>query len=238
MQSFLRLEINPRIVSGLLIFASAAMLAGALFFQEIMKLPPCVLCEYQRVPYIVVIGLATAAFLLEKKIFRLWLLSFCALALFINAGIAGFHVGVENGWWKGTDECGGNFGSGELTLEQLRDLILAAPVVRCDEVAWSLFGISMAGYNMMIALAMGIFTLMSVLYLACPGRAAQKSLAAAGGAARQKPEQEKAEKDKPTRKKSAARKTVTKKSTVKAKKKTAKPKLRRSKKPKKDKDKE
>ena len=31
---------------------------------------------------------------------------------------------------------------------------MAAPLVRCDEVAWSLFGISMAGYNFMLSVAM------------------------------------------------------------------------------------
>ena len=73
----------------------------------------------------------------------------------IGAGIAVFHVGVEQQWWPGTAECGGIDGA-NLSLEQLKAQILAAPVVRCDEVAWSLFGISMAGYNILLSLGLAL----------------------------------------------------------------------------------
>jgi disulfide bond formation protein DsbB len=41
----------------------------------------------------------------------------------------------------------------------MRKMLLAQPVVRCDEVAWSLFGISMAGYNALISLGLAVFGL-------------------------------------------------------------------------------
>ncbi|MCP4326998.1 MAG: disulfide bond formation protein B [Alphaproteobacteria bacterium] len=139
---------------------SILILAGAFAFQYIGDLAPCVLCIYQRYPYGVAIVLGVLAIVLWRTRAARWLLALAGVALIIDAGIAGFHVGVEQQWWAGTAECGGNLGGG-LSLEQLKSQILAAPVVRCDEVAWSLFGISMAGYNMLLALALAATALRS-----------------------------------------------------------------------------
>ena len=76
------------------------------------------------------------------------------LTLLTGAAIAAFHVGVEQHWWQGTAECGAVDGAAD-SLEALRAQILTAPTVRCDEVPWSLFGISMAGYNFLVSLGLG-----------------------------------------------------------------------------------
>ncbi len=157
---------DESLVSLLILLGSAGMLAGALFFQLVMGLHPCVLCVYQRIPYLIVIVLASIAYILFAKDLNkigLFLLTLCALALFADAGIAGFHVGVENKWWEGTTECGQNLPQ-NATLEELRRAIMEAPIVRCTDIAWQMFGISMAGFNMMIAFAMGVFTSMSVVH--------------------------------------------------------------------------
>jgi len=158
-------QIDTRLAAIFLILGSAAMLMGALFFQEVMDLPPCVLCVYQRIPYIVVIGFCVPAILL-RGCPALLMLSLSALALYIDAAVAGFHVGVEKGWWEGLGECSGNFNE-NMTIEELRAAVLDAPIVRCSETPWSLFGISMAGYNMVIALAMAIFATLSACGMCC-----------------------------------------------------------------------
>ena len=86
------------------------------------------------------------------------ILLLAALAFAVDAGIAAFHVGVEQGWWQGTAECGSTL---DLTLspEELKNQLMNQPLVRCDEVTWSLFGISMAGYNFLYALALAVATL-------------------------------------------------------------------------------
>jgi disulfide bond formation protein DsbB len=82
-----------------------------------------------------------------------------ALALAIGAGIAIFHVGVEQHWWVGTAECGVTETAN--SIEALKAKILGTAPVRCDEVAWSLFGISMAGYNALVSLALAAFAFQS-----------------------------------------------------------------------------
>jgi len=84
----------------------------------------------------------------------LWLL---ALAFLATAAIALFHVGVEYKWWQGFTSCTGGITSG-MTPEELQKAIQDAPIVRCDEPAWTMFGISMAGYNILYALALSAFT--------------------------------------------------------------------------------
>ena len=128
-----------------IIAASLAMLAGAMFFQYGMGLAPCPLCIWQRWAYAPPILLGLAAFFLPRLARPLVLLA--GLAFLVGAGIAGYHVGVELGWWQGLAECSGT-ASGATSLEDLRRQLMAAPLIRCDEIAWSFLGISMAGWNM------------------------------------------------------------------------------------------
>ena len=138
----------------LLFLASAATLLGALAFQFIGGLDPCVLCIYQRWPYFVVAGLCVLAWVI-KPLTRPALFA-CGVAFVVSAGLGAYHVGVEQGWVAGTAACGA--GGGATTVDELRAQIMNAPATRCDEVAWSLFGISLAGYNLLISLALAAFS--------------------------------------------------------------------------------
>ncbi len=143
----------PRRIPALLLFLSAAPLAGALISQYAFGLLPCVLCIYQRVPYAVIIGLALLGFAFARTsrcVGPLVLLSM--LAFLTDAGIAFFHVGVEQGWWHGTEACGGSDVVAS-SIEELRRQIMEAPAVRCDEPAFVFLGLSMAAWNMLYALA-------------------------------------------------------------------------------------
>ena len=141
--------------------ASVTALGSALTSQYVGGLAPCVLCLYQRAAYAAVIMISGAglglAFSPAPKIeWVRGLIALCGLALLIGAGIAAFHVGVEQHWWAGTESCGAGAGTAK-TVEELRAQLMAAPITRCDEVAWSLFGISMAGYNVIASLALAGF---------------------------------------------------------------------------------
>lgn len=132
------------------------MLGAAFAFQHLGGLDPCVLCVYQRWPWAAVIAAGLLALLTARHagIARL-LLGLAAIAMLIGAGIAGFHVGVEQQWWAGTSECGGVTGQAK-TVAELKAQLFATPVTRCDAVAWSLLGISMAGWNLIVSAAGGV----------------------------------------------------------------------------------
>ncbi|MET0137608.1 MAG: disulfide bond formation protein B [Sphingobium sp.] len=139
-----------------------ALLGGAIAFQYLGGLSPCQMCYWQRWPHLAAIVLALGAIGLRKRAGpSAMLTALAALAILTSGLIGGFHAGVEYGWWQGLTTCATGLaaGSGQSAL----DAIMGAPLVRCDVAAWSLFGISMAGYNFLIsALAsVGILTLIS-----------------------------------------------------------------------------
>lgn len=155
------LSLSPRTTAALLLVASAAILGGAFAFQYVGGLQPCILCWWQRYAHMATIALAAIAVAASGRGSTRtgWLLvTLTGLALLTGAGIAAFHVGVEQHWWAGTAECGSTLG-GASGIDELRARLLAQPIVRCDDIAWSLFGISMAGYNFLLSLALAAFAL-------------------------------------------------------------------------------
>lgn len=135
---------------------SGVLLGGALWFQYGMGLAPCEMCHWQRWPHMVTIGsgllaLATLAWPRVALIFVLIAIT----ALFTTAVIGIFHVGVEYRWWEGPQACSGNIPKG-LTSEQLKKYLFGAKMVRCDETVWSLWGISMAGWNAILSGALAL----------------------------------------------------------------------------------
>ncbi|MBS0223193.1 MAG: disulfide bond formation protein B [Proteobacteria bacterium] len=131
--------------------ASGALMAGALYFQYVVGLPPCDLCHWQRYPHIASIGLglASVASLAVPRLAYVFALAAIA-ALFITAGIGLFHVGVEQHWWAGPQACSGRIPGG-LSPAELKKYLFSAKMVRCDQAAWSMWGISMAGWNAILS---------------------------------------------------------------------------------------
>lgn len=141
-----------------IIGACLAMLAGALFFQYAMGLPPCALCIWQRWAYAPPLALGLLALFWPGA--RRPLVLLAGIAFLGGAGIAGFHAGVEKGWWEGLASCTGAATSAT-TLEDLRAQLMAAAPVRCDEVPWSFAGVSMAGWNMLAQTAFAAFAFLA-----------------------------------------------------------------------------
>jgi disulfide bond formation protein DsbB len=144
----------PWLVAGL----SLSALCVAWLAQYGFGLAPCHLCLWQRGAYWAAIGLSLGAiFAGRQRRLRPLLLGLAGIALLVGAGIALFHVGVEQGWWEGSDACVGGFEG--LSGAELEAAVMNAPVTRCDEVAFALFGISMAGYNGLFGAALALFAL-------------------------------------------------------------------------------
>jgi len=140
---------TPRNLALLAAAGSAGMLLAAWGFQYLGGMAPCKMCIWQRWPH----GLAALAgplFLLSPR--AGWLGLGGALA---TAGIGGFHAGVEQGWWDGPNTCSAGSIEG-LSTDDLLAQIMTAPVVRCDEIPWQMFGLSMAGWNMVVSLGFAL----------------------------------------------------------------------------------
>ena len=137
-------------IASLAGLGSAMVLAGALFFQYGVGLAPCELCIWQRWPH----GVAVVLGLLAWFIPALWIAALGASTMAVSVGLGLYHTGVERQWWEGPQTCSGTGDIGSLSAGQLLDQILAAPVVRCTEVAWEMFGLSMASWNALASLGL------------------------------------------------------------------------------------
>jgi disulfide bond formation protein DsbB len=135
---------------GIATVGSIALLGGAYAFQHLGGFAPCKMCLWQRWPHGAAIIIGIIALTLREN--RLAL--FGSIAALITGGIGLFHAGVEQHWWEGPNSCTSSSNDG-LTTEQLLDKILAAPVVRCDDIPWDFIGVSMAGWNGIISMILG-----------------------------------------------------------------------------------
>ncbi len=138
---------------------SAALLLGAFGFQYLGGLAPCKLCLWQRWPHAAAIAIGVLALWLPGRALPLA----GALAALSTAGIGAWHSGIERGWWEGPASCSAG-PIGGLTPEQLMEQILSAPLVRCDDVPWELFGLSMANWNALASAGLAL------LWLAAAGQ--------------------------------------------------------------------
>ncbi len=148
---------GPALARLLALLVPLGLLGGALGSQYIGGLAPCEMCYWQRWPHAAAILLAALAFVSSASRQRARLLTgLAAIAIAISGAIGVFHAGVELGWWEGLTRC---TAGGVLSLDELMNV----PLVRCDQVQWSLLGISMAGWNAIISLgsALAIFVLLA-----------------------------------------------------------------------------
>ena len=139
----------------LLVTGSALALAAAWYFQLVVGLAPCPLCLDQRLPYYAAIPLGLLAFGAARTgrvtLARV-LLGVIGLAMVGNMGLAIFHAGVEWKLWTGPTACTG----APVMTGNVLSALKGARVPRCDEAAWRLFGVSMAGWNALIAAGMAV----------------------------------------------------------------------------------
>ena len=135
---------------------SGVLLGSAYFFQYVIGLAPCEMCLWQRWPHMVAIAAGLVALACYRTPRLAAMLLMVAIAGLVTTSALGlFHAGVELRWWQGPQACSGTIPSG-LSPEELRKHLFSARMVRCDQVAWSLLGISMAGWNAILSALLAI----------------------------------------------------------------------------------
>ena len=134
---------------------SAALLASAWILQY-FGYAPCPMCIWQRWPHGIAFTVGVIALL--QPHFVLALLG--AVATATTGAIGVYHSGVERGFWEGPSTCGGNDTTG-LSVDQLLEHIMEAPLVRCNEIAWQMFGVTMPNLNAAFSFALAAIWLIA-----------------------------------------------------------------------------
>jgi len=150
--------VNPRGFAGFVLIVSAAVLAAALLSQYWGGLAPCELCLVERWPWDAAIVVALVALFAGSRPALPWTALVVALVFAASATAAFYHVGVEQHWFRGPSACTAG-AAGAATLEELKRQIFATQPVLCDEVQWSLFGVSLAGWNLLASIVMAALSL-------------------------------------------------------------------------------
>ncbi|MEZ6021999.1 MAG: disulfide bond formation protein B [Hyphomonadaceae bacterium] len=143
------------------LLASGAMLAAAHAFETFGGLAPCPLCLDQREWHWGVVGVSALALILSRTpIYRPRLALFIiGLVLVGSFLMAGYHFGVEQHWYVA--QCDAQLdANADLTFDVNAEL----EVPRCDTPAWTMFGVSMAGYNALISLGLALLTFAVALW--------------------------------------------------------------------------
>jgi disulfide bond formation protein DsbB len=150
--------------------ASVAVLGTALLSQYWGGLAPCELCLLQRWPWVAAIVISLVSILVGSRPAMPWVALLLTGVFVVGSALALYHVGVEKHWFAGPEACTGGATAAD-TVEALKARILGQMPVPCDEPAWSLWGISMAGWNLLASLIMAGSCLAVFLQLRRPQRA-------------------------------------------------------------------
>lgn len=136
---------------------SLALMLGAFGFQYIGDMAPCKLCIWQRWPHVAAIVLGAIGMAWPTQPVAM----LGALAATTTAGIAVYHSGVEQKWWQGPSSCTTGNVTG-LSTDDLMNQIMNAPLVRCDEIPWELFGLSMASWNAVVSFGLASIWILAI----------------------------------------------------------------------------
>lgn len=148
--------------AGLAFVLGVATILGALGSQVFGGLQPCELCLEQRMAYYYGLPILLVVLITWNRLpLAVWYIAMAIVtAIFVWGTYMGaYHAGVEWSFWPGPTACTGV--GGELDFNSLNSM---TPVIGCDVVQFRLFGISLAGYNALISLA--IVALLGVAILA------------------------------------------------------------------------
>lgn len=170
--------LSTRLFAGFVLVASAIVLGAALSSEYWGGLAPCELCMLERWPWAVAITIAIIVLFVGHRALLPWVTLALGLVFLVSIGFAFYHVGVEQHWFAGPSACTTS-AAPATTLEEMRQRILSAQVVRCDEVQWSLYGVSLAGWNLLASLVMAVLCAAAFWY-ARPARRLGPARRAAG----------------------------------------------------------
>lgn len=145
--------LTARGFAGFALVASASVLGAALLSQYWGGLAPCELCLLQRFPWAAAILVGLLALVAGSRPALPWVALLLAGVFALSVAFAFYHVGVEQHWFAGPSACTVSDG-GAATLEDMKRQILGTAPVLCDRVQWSLFGVSLAGWNLLASLGM------------------------------------------------------------------------------------
>ncbi len=147
--------VTPRSMALLILIGSLATILGAWFIELVLGVKPCHLCLIGRMPHYAGIAVALLAVFVTNTPtsaprFSRFLLAVLTVIFLVGTGIAVYHSGVEFGVFQGPTDCTGTIEK-PVAIQDFLKQLETVKVVRCDEVAMRIFGLSLASWNAIIS---------------------------------------------------------------------------------------
>ena len=127
---------------------SVVALASALIAEYYFDLQPCAMCLKQREPYYIIIAGFILVMILKWQD-KIWFYVGVQIVSIYGLFYSLWHVGIENKILAGPSSCSGGLNISTNT-SSLKEQILSKAVINCEEVAWSIFGLSAATMNSLL----------------------------------------------------------------------------------------
>ena len=155
MNKLLKLKNIYLLISAISIFT----LLSAVYIEYILGVKPCILCLYQRVPYIIAIFFCFFGYYNLKN--KLWIY-LLVITFLISAILSGYHVGIENNVFNEFSGCTSNNSNIVNKDELLKALKETQP--NCKDVTFKLLGFSLATINFLLSIALTLITIRYYYY--------------------------------------------------------------------------
>lgn len=148
--------LSSRFILSLLVLICVALLVIAYIMEHNFGVVACKMCHYERYVFLGA-GVLSFISLFFPGRFRYFSVLILSLVFLGGALLAGYHVAIQHHWVSLPAFCATNDFSNFDSVESLREQLLQTPFVRCDQVTWSLFGLSLAAYNTLLSLILAFF---------------------------------------------------------------------------------
>lgn len=132
-----------------LAFISLVSLFLAFYLQIEIGLVPCKLCVWQRWPHVINILIIAIFLTLPKK--QSILISAGLINVVLGTLLAGYHFGLEEGYWNNVFSCSGVQDIENLSPKQLLNRLKNTPISSCESPQWYIFGFSLVGLNFIVS---------------------------------------------------------------------------------------
>lgn len=149
--------LTPRNMLGALVLICAGLLIAAYIMENFFGVNPCQMCLYERDVFLIAGGLSLLSLFIVPQRFKPYAVLLMGLIFLFGTGLAAYHVAIQQHWVELPSFCATNDFSAFESIESLKEQLMKTPFVRCDQVTWSLFGLSLAAYNALISLILALF---------------------------------------------------------------------------------
>ena len=156
------IELNDKLILRLILLYSICTLLIVFIAELVYGLEPCILCKYQRIPYFSIILFSSLA-LHIKLADQTRTLKIISVIFIASATLAFYHNGIEQQWWDAATSCGdtNQFPS---SFSNFQSQLMSKMPKRCDVIDWTLFGLSMTVYNMLVSITLGGLAFFGLLF--------------------------------------------------------------------------